>query len=234
VLYPLGLELRERDQFASVVVYGLLAQNNAHTFVRLTRSRFKVASIRGDELWLLFPDLAPLLEALEQEQALELRDMPQLPTGDLAWNAGCARPGAKCCLLDVAARFLAPAANEPATILPLVALDRHPVQLAEPVALAGYTSNGDAIQLADEVSLPLDARWNEQAGFGREAIEGGAALFGLLRFDAGRWTFQPLSAASRAGKLTFAGQSSVKLLKKPPKNNPVGILEERASRLLRG
>jgi hypothetical protein len=201
--------------------------------VRLTCSRFKVASIRGDEIWLLFPDLAPLLDALEKGQALELQDIVQLPTGDLVWDGERAQPGAKCRLLDVAAHALAPEAGEPATIAPLSPIDRHPVQLAEPVVLVDYTRNSETLQTAEGVSLPLDARWTEQRELTGEAIDGGATLFGLLRFDASRWTFQPLSAASRAGKLTFVGQGGAKLLKKPPKNNPVAILEERASRLLR-
>jgi hypothetical protein len=232
-LYPLGLELREHDQVISAVFYGLLASGATSEFVRLTRSRFKVASIRGDEIWLLCPDLAPLLSALEQGHTIELQDMPRLPTSDLVWDAARAQPGTSCRLLDVAAHALAPDAGQPAAVLPLPPLDRHPVQLAEPVVLTGYTRDGDLLQVAGGAALPLDTRWAEDRGLSDGAIDGATALFGLLRFDAGRWTFQPLSAASRTGKLTFAGQAGVKLLKKPPKNNAVMILEERASRLLR-
>jgi hypothetical protein len=233
VLYPLGLEVREHDQFVSVVLYCLLAKGATWEFVRLTRSRFKIASIRGNENWLLFPDLAPLLDAIEKGQALDVQGMCRLPTGDLVWDAERAQPGAKCRLLDVAARTLAPQAGESATIRAAPPLDRHPIQLAEPVVLTGYSRADTLLQLADGFALPLDARWSEHGELTNEVIDAGAALFGLLRFDDQRWTFQPLSVASRAGKLTFVGQNGVKLLKKPPKNNAVMILEERASRLLR-
>jgi hypothetical protein len=232
-LYPLGIELRERAQFVSVVVYALLANEGKPTFIRLTRSRFKVEAIRGEAIWLLFPDLEPLLDALSQGRALDVRDMPLLPTGDMLWDAQRARPAEKCRLLDIGAGCLAPHATDPATVTSLPPLERHPVQLAEPIVLADYTLQGDALQLPGDLTLPLDARWNANADLTRDALDGSAALFGLLRFDAGHWALQPIAAASRAGKLTFVGQSGAKLFKKPPKVNPVAILEERASRLLR-
>jgi hypothetical protein len=232
-LYPLGLELRENAQIVSVVVYAVLANDSKATLVRLTWSRFKVEAIRGDTIWLLFPDVEPLLDALSQGRALDIRDMPLLPSGDILWDAERARLGEKCRPLDIAARSLAPQASDPAFVTSLPPLDRHPVQLAEPIVLMDYTLQDDELQLPDDVCLPLDTRWNANADFTRDALASSAVLFGLLRFDAGRWALQPLAGASRAGKLTFVGQSGAKLFKKPPKINAVAILEERASRLLR-
>jgi hypothetical protein len=230
-LHPLGIALRQRDQFASVTVYGLLAHDAGASFVRLTRSRFKVGGIGGDTVWLLFPDLAPLLEALAQGHALNLRAMPLLPSGDLLWDAARAEPGAKASPLAVAARHLAPGAGDATP--PLPPLHRHPLQLGEPVALAGFALADDALQLADGTLLPLDARWDPEGDLGRDALGAATTLFGLVRYDAGGWAIEPLSAATKAGKVSFVGQGGAKLFKKPPKLNPVAVLEERASRLLR-
>jgi hypothetical protein len=231
-LYPLGLELRHSAQLVSIVAYGLLAHAGGAEFVRLTRSRFKVDAIRGDDSWLLFPDTEPLLDALVQSRALDVQAMLLLPGGDLLWNPAHARLGPKCKLLDVAARYLAPQASDPALIRPLPPLERHPIQLAEPLVLVSFALHSAAVQLPDGSALPLDARWNATQ-LPDDTLAGSAALFGLLRYDAGRWALQPFSVANRAGKLAFVGQGGAKLLKKPPKLNPVAILEERAGRLLR-
>lgn len=230
-LYPLGLELREHDQLISVVFYALLDAGGSTSVVRITRSRFKVMAIGGDMIWLLFPELALLIEALGQGQALALADMPQMPNGDLLWDAQRASLGGKCRLLDVAAPLLAPQTEQAVASRPAPALERHPVLLAEPVVLAGHALGEQGLSLGG-AALPLDPRW-DVAQLPAEEIGKAAKLFGLLRWDAGRWAFQPLSAATAAGKLAFVGQSAVKLYKKPPKSNPVAILEERASRLLR-
>jgi hypothetical protein len=232
-LYPLGVSLRARDQFASIAFCALLTHAQGTAFVRLTRSRFKVGAINGAAIWLLFPDTAPLLDALSQGLALDVRDMPLLPGGDLLWDASKAAPGAKARLLDVAARHLAPHSSDAAVIPPAPPLHRHPVQLAEPIALADYAIQEDGVRLADGTTLPLDARWDPDGDLDRDALSTAETLFGLLRYDAGRWALEPLSVATKAGKLAFAGQSGAKLFKKPPKLNPVAVLEERASRLLR-
>jgi len=232
-LYPIGVELRERVQLVSVVVYGLLESADGAEFVRLTRSRFKVDAIRGHTIWLLFPDVAPLLEGLSQGVALHVRDIELLPSGDIIWDAAKAELGEKSKLLGVAARYLVPQASEPAIVKPLPPLDRHHVQLAEPVVLVSYTLVDDTLQLADGMAVPLDARWNADSELTRDVLTASAVLFGLLRYDAGRWTIQPISVGTRAGKLTFVGQAGAKLFTKPPKSNPVAILEERAGRLLR-
>lgn len=232
-LLPLGAELRERAQLASWVVYGLLEHAEGATWVRLAGSRFKVHAIRGTETWLLFPEVAPLLEAIAQDHAIAIHDMPLTPDGSLLWEAGRAQPAEGCKLLDRAARWLAPQAAEQVVIRPLPPLDRHPIQLAEPVVFAGYTLQPDRLVFADQVSLPFDARWDPEAGPSTSDLGKSTIVAGLLRYDAGRWAFQPLAAAGRSGKLAFAGQAAARLFKKPPKVSTVAILEERASRLLR-
>ena len=233
-LYPLGVELREHPQMLSVVFYGVLVADGAAEFVRQTWSRFKVAAICGDESWLLFPDAAPLLESLVQGKALDVQNARLLPTGDLIWDGSAARPGKKYKLLEIAARYFAPQAAEEAIVRPLPPLERHPVQIAEPVALAGCTLLGERIRTSDGAEIALDMRRSSGAELTPEALAEASALFGLLRYDAGEWALQPLAAGAPGAKAIFAGQNGAKLFKKPPKSSAVAILEERAGRLLRG
>lgn len=230
-LCPLGVELRERGPLISLLVYALLLRPEGAEVVRLTRSRFKVDAIGGEVAWLLLPDLAPLVEALGQ--GLAVRDMPLLPSGDLLWLPEQAQGLQKVKLLDELERLLAPGAPAAASLRPPPPLERHPLQIAEPVLLSGYRLGQDGLELPDGPTLPLDPRWSPAQELSPALLEGSARMLALLRFDAGRWSAQPLAAAPAGGKLTCVGQASLKLFKKPPKSNPVAILEERASRLLR-
>jgi hypothetical protein len=233
-LYPLGVDLREHPQMVSAVFYGVLVADGAAEFVRQTWSRFKVAAIRGDEIWLLVPDAAPWLESLAQGKALDVQNIGLLPTGDLLWVPGAATLGKKYKLLETAAHYFAPHAAEEAIVRPLPPLERHPVQIAEPVALAGCTLHGERVQTSDGAEIALDMRRNAGAELTLDELAKTTALFGLLRYDAGQWALQPLAAGASLDKAMFAGQNGAKLFKKPPKNSAVAILEERASRLLRG
>jgi hypothetical protein len=120
--------------------------------------------------------------------------------------------------------------------------DRHPVQLAEPIFLEGYKIQRDdtailldwgesgALRVATERISPLSE-------ITQDAIASSTQLFGLLRFDAGSFSVQPLALTVQSGtskpKTIFTGQNAVNILKKPPKTSTVATLQERASRLLR-
>jgi hypothetical protein len=233
-LYPLGVELRQHPQMLSVVFCGVLVAEGTAEFVRQTWSRFKVAAISGDESWLLFPDAAPLLESLAQGKALDVRNARLLPSGDLLWEPGTASLGKKYKLLEIAAQYFAPQAAQEAIVRSLPPLERHPVQIAEPLALAGCSVQGERVQMSDGAEIALDMRRSVGGELTAEALAEAGALFGLLRYDAGQWAIQPLAAGTPGGKAIFAGQNGAKLFKKPPKSSAVAILEERASRLLRG
>jgi hypothetical protein len=233
-LYPLGVDLHEHPQLVSAVFYSLLVANGTAQLVCQTWSRFKVAAIRDDERWLLLPDAAPLLESLAQGKALDVQNAQLLPSGDLLWDSSAARPGQKYKLLDLAAQYFAPLAAEQPIVKPLPPLERHPLQIAEPVALAGCSVQAERVHTGDGAQIALDMDRIAGAELTPEALAETSALFGLLRYDAGRWALQPLVAGTADGKAIFAGQNGAKLFKKPPKSSAVSILEERASRLLRG
>lgn len=227
-LYPLSVELRQHSRFASLVIYGVLKQGDVAQWVRQTWSSFKATAIQGNEIWLLFPQAQPLLEHLLQAKAMNLRDMPILPSGDLLWDANAVESGKKFKPLDIALAYCG--IGQALVVSPMPPLERHPIQLAEPIALTDYAIQDGQLHLKEGVVLALDA---PRAGLTAEDLAGTTALLGLLHYDAGEWSIQPLLTHNPAGKFEFAGRAGVELLKKPPKTSTVSILQERASRLLR-
>jgi hypothetical protein len=230
-LYPLGVDLHQHAQAASLVVYSILVtgdRDERALFVRQSWSAFKVSAIRGDELWLLFPEAQRVLQSLMQSKALNVTDMPLLPSGDLLWNDDNAEAGKKYKPLDIALQYCRPGSSLETPTTP--ALERHPVQISEPVALTNFQVEEDKLTLKDDLILPLDPY---HTGFSPETLADSDALFGLLRYNAGQWMIQPLIAGAPKGKFEFAGQAGAELLNKPPKTSTVSILKERSSRLLR-
>jgi hypothetical protein len=227
-LYPLGVELRQHSRAASIVVYGILVKDGEAQFVRQTWSAFKATAIQRNDIWLMFPQAQTLLVHLLQGKALTLQDMPMLPSGDLLWNEDNAVSGKKYKLLEVALEHCGIGTTICVTAQP--PLERHPIQLAEPIALTEYRVEENRLHLKDGMVLALDAHRSTLAV---DDIAATTALFGLLRYDAGTWSVQALTAGNPIGKFEFVGQAGAELLKKPPKTSTVSILQERASRLLR-
>ena len=232
----LGLDLRHHANLVSFTASGLLTVEDKIQWVRATLSAYKVDAIAASEIWLLFPDAMSLLEAFAQNKALLVNDLSLLPTGDLLWN-GKAELGSKFNLMKKAEEFFAPDAAKDCKFSDLYPVDRHPVQLAEPIFLKDYT--------VTEAAGKLKLNWGENgelavaterispfAEVTKEAIASSSQLFGLLRFDAGKWGVQPL-AATQGKKTIFTGQTAAKLLQKPSSKSTVATLQERASYLLR-
>ncbi|NER33377.1 MAG: hypothetical protein F6J93_04815 [Oscillatoria sp. SIO1A7] len=238
----LGLDLRHHANFISAIAYGVLETNSQSRWVRITLSSYKVDSIFGQEIWRLFRHATSLFDAWAQNQALSITDMPLLPTGDLLWN-GNGQLAEKYNLMKKAAEYFAPnSENAPAPNL-VLASDRHPIQLAEPIFLKDYQIERDGETLAlswgDSGKLPVATELiSPLSELTIEAIASSTELFGLLRFDAGRWAIQPLAVAALLGKkksaqTIFTGATAAKVINKTPAKNTIGTLQERASRLLR-
>lgn len=233
-LEVLGLDLRHHANLVSFTAYGLLTSDSQVQLVRLTLSAYKVNAISDDEVWLLFPDAAPLLDAFAQNKTLDLSDIPLLPTGDLLWS-GNGKVGSKYNLMKRAAEFFAVDAASAIASCLVHPIDRHPIQLAEPIFLSDYRiaqDNTPSLSWGDAGALPIATEQISPLSEVMEATLHSSQMFGLLRFDAGRWAVQPL-AVTVQGKTFFTGQKAAKILKSPPKTSTVGILQERASRLLR-
>lgn len=238
----LGIDLHRHANMISLMAYGVLTTDAGARFVRTTLSSYKVDAIIGNETWLLFTDAAPLFEALAKNQTLTLTDMPLLPTGDLIWN-GQAAVGKKFNPLKQAEEWFAPGASAAPTACVMFPADRHPAQIAIPIFLKEYAvaqeENG-AIWLDFGTAGRLPVATQRLCAFSEltpEVAANSSQMFGLLRFDQQRWEVQPLGVAATVKKknvILFSGESAAAVLKKPPKTSTIAILQERASRLLRG
>ena len=184
-----------------------------------------------------------LAKDLAARRALELTEVPLLPSGDLVWHDDRARPDEP---IDpfATARVLLPGA----LAAPVPPLDRHPVRIAEPVLLEGYTvvTDGDTGSItfdlggaaieADVLRLPASGPLT------REAVTASTACLGLVRWDAGRWRVQPLAVQTTVKRKTLTvatgdwaqGPTDAKAAKAAATaGDAVSVLRERAGRLLR-
>jgi hypothetical protein len=225
-LYPLGIDLRQHSRMVKVTGYGVLDTGVQTVFTRFNWSSFKVAAVQGDEIWLLFPQMEMWLESLALRESIILKDIPMLPSGDLLWVLDSVQVGEKFNLFEKAHEYC----TEGLIVPPIPPLERHPIHIAEPSALRDYRIEGNSLRLNDGTQIRLATTPNALSS---EELSGTTHLFGLLRYDQGGWYLQALNAASDIGKRVFVGEAGAELLKKPPKNNTVAILKERASRLLR-
>jgi hypothetical protein len=228
-LAPLGIDLRHHGFFVSADVYGVLEDR----VVRVTLSSYKVDVVRGAEVWQCFGKRAePLLKALAGQQAVVLGDATLLAAGDLLLD-GTAKVKGACSSLDTARKSLGAGAGLRSASV--AALDRHPLQLGEPVYLEGYQANkeGTSLDLGDGAALRVATeRISAISELQAAQIAGSAAMFGLLRFDGGAWAVQPLSVAGPKGP-AFTGSGAAEPPKTGKKKPTLAILRERASRLLR-
>jgi hypothetical protein len=231
-LAPLGIDLRHHGYFVSAVVYAL-AEGAAPRVVRVTLSSYKVDVVGGAEIWQCFDGpAAALLKAVANQQALAAEDATLLPTGDLLLGDRAKAKGSRP-LLETAKKSLGAGAATPTP--GVAAPDRHPVQLAEPVYLEGYTADkaGETLDLGGASLRVATERISSASELRPEDVAGSSALLGLLRFDGGAWAVQPLAVA-RGKETQFTGSGAGGPPKLGKKQKPtLAVLRERASRLLR-
>ncbi|MFY1635060.1 hypothetical protein ACN27F_17595 [Solwaraspora sp. WMMB335] len=244
-LLLLGADVHEHATAVQVQVHGLLeaAGEAVPRLVRASVSAAKVDTIVGPVVWQLLSGHQTLLAALAGRLSLELTEMPLRPSGDLLWRDAQARVGEPADPFATArvqlAGVLAPAAPP---------LDRHPVTIAEPVLVEGYpTAAGDGVGglVFDVDGSPLPVATDRLPGCGPLTVELAArssACVGLLRWDAGRWSLQPLGVQATVKRKTVdvhtgdwaQGPTDPKVAKALTRSgDPIGVLRERAGRLLR-
>jgi hypothetical protein len=234
----LGLDLRQHANLVSFTAYGLLDANNQTQLVRVTQSAYKVDAINNEQIWLLFPKATVLLDAFAQNRILQIKDIPLLPTGDLLWQ-GQGELGQNYNLMKRAAECFAENTGKSLIYSTVAASDRHPIQLAEPIYLSKYKviKNDENLVLswgdAGEISIAKE-RISSLSELNLDAIAKSQQIFGLLRFDAGKWSIQPLAVTVK-NKTIYTGQTAAQVISRKDslKGSVVGILQERSSRLLR-
>jgi hypothetical protein len=236
-LTVLGVDARRHGYFASIDCYAVL-ENETKQVVRVTRNAYKVDVVVGPDVWkCFFKKPEPLLQAISSHAVLKVADITLLPTGDLLWD-GKATAGKAADVMTVVAGLLAPGAAEPLAFPEVAPVDRHPVQLAELVHLTGYQfHDGKQPTLGiDGIELPLAvARLGSASELTTEHVGNSSALVGLLRFDSGHWSVQPLAVAldGKKGGVEYTGSGAAEAIAPRKKGDVLAILRERASRLLR-
>lgn len=235
----LGMDLKSHANLVNLTIYGLLTSNNTVQVAKINQSIYKVDAIRNQEIWQLFAHTKILLEAFSNQQTLQLENISILPTGDLIWQ-GEGKLGDKYKLMEVADKYfsISQSVEKPEIgSYYLTADSRHPIQICEPILLRSYqiqqTETKIFLNWGEEGELEIDCdRFSIFSELTVENILTSSEIFGLIRFDNCRWKIQPLAVTVNK-KLIYTGQNAAKAIQGKTKTNTVGILQERASRLLR-
>lgn len=231
VLSILATDLREHSNVVSLVAHGLLREASGARFVRTNIAAFKVDTLESEDVAARLGTIGDkLLTAISAGQSLKIDAMPLTATGDLIWDDKRASLGEKIKPLEVAAAALAsPPAQRPGFDPDA----RHPAVFEELVYLAGndcaITKEEGSSKLA-KISVDLH-RWPNSDDIGSDDLPGCKALVALLRFDAGRWSLQPVTIDKGKGvRMVGTGLSEAR---KKAKGGNLAVLQERAGKLLR-
>ena len=244
-LLPLGVDVHEHGTAVQVQAHGVLEPTGGAPprLVRASVAAAKVDTIVGPALWRLLGGYPVLLGALADCRSLDVTDLPLLASGDLVWRDDQARAGGPADPFATARVHLAGA------LAPAVpALDRHPVRIAEPVLVEGYSVTADRGRTAvtfdlDGHALAVDVERLPACGpLTPGLVAASSACLGLLRWDGGGWLLQPLAVQATVKRRTTAvrggdwalGPTDPKVVKAEAKaGDAVAVLRERAGRLLR-
>jgi hypothetical protein len=242
-LLPLGVDLQEHATAVQAQVHAILepADGSPSRLVRAAVAVPKPDTVVGAGIWQLLRPHLSLLAAAGEGRSMEVTGLPVTEDGDLIWSEAQARTGEPAD--PFATARVALAAAELTAVAPL---DRHPVRIAIPVLLEGYgtEANGDGVAFTlagHPVAVDTD-RIPSAGPLTPAAVAASTACIGLLRWDAGEFTVQPLAVETTVRKKTaavhagaWAGGTTDKLGAKGEKaaTESVAVLRERAGRLLR-
>ncbi|GAA3751332.1 hypothetical protein [Salinactinospora qingdaonensis] len=241
-LLPLGVDVHEHGTAVQAQVHCVFepADGGPPRLLCASLTAAKVDAIVGPAVWRLLADHPVLLGALAERRSLTITDMPLLAGGDLLWHDDRAGAGEEVDPFATARLHLADA------VAPAVApLDRHPVRIAEPVFIEGYTTDATSGLTVDlgGATLPVDLDRLPACGpLTPKLVADSTACIGLLRWDAGQWSLQPLAVRTKVKRKPATvqtgdwalGPTDPKVAKVEERNNAVAVLRERAGRLLRG
>ncbi|GAA4095579.1 hypothetical protein [Actinomadura miaoliensis] len=239
-LLPLGVDVHEHGTAVQAQLHAVLEPEGEGPvrLVRVAVAAAKVDTILGPEVWKLLTAYPTLLAALAEHRAVDVADMRLTAGGDLLWDEERAEAG------EPADPFATARVRLPGAEAPAVApLDRHPVRIAEPVLVEGYKARRDGTFDLNGEALTVDLdRLPPSGPLTAQLVTASTACIGLLRWDAGRWTLQPLAVQSTVKKQPVEahngdwalGPTDPKIVKAQARSgDPVAVLTERAGRLLR-
>lgn len=237
-LLLLGVDVHEHGTSVQVQVHGLLerAVGDPPTLVRVSVCAAKVDTIVGPAVWQVLNRYPVLLRALAERRCVELTDMPSRGSGDLVWREESAEAGE---VVDPFVTARVRLAEAVAVAVP--PLDRHPVRIAEPVFVEGYTTSTDEAGVltfdfaGGAIRVALD-RLPSCGPLTPALVAASSSCLGLVRWDAGGWSLQPFAVQAiskktrvtvRTGDWAAGGAGATK------SGDALAVLRERAGRLLR-
>jgi len=242
-LLPLGIDLQEHATAVQAQVHAVFepADGTVSRLVRASVSAPKPDTVVGAGVWQLLRPHMSLLAAFGEGRSMNLADMPVSAEGDLIWSDDHARPGEPADPFATA-RVALPVAIDPAT----APLDRHPARIAVPVFLEGYAArknDGAPAFIVAGHPLAVDTDRIPAAGpLTPAAVAASGACIGLLRWDAGSYSLQPLAveatvrkkaAGVHAGEWAGGTTDSNGVKAEKAATDAMSVLRERAGRLLR-
>ncbi|MFB4299241.1 hypothetical protein [Actinomadura sp. NTSP31] len=237
-LLLLGVDVHEHGTAVQVQAHWILepAGDGPPRLVRTSAAAAKVDTIVGPAVWRVLADRPVLLRALAEQRAVQVEGLV-LAGGDLLWEEDKARLG------FVADPFASARLHLPGAVAaPVPPLERHPARIGEPVLLEGYSVEGTTL-LLDGHALDVDMDRLPACGpLTPDLVTASSACIGLVRWDAGRWTLQPLAVQATVRKKQVdahngdwaLGPTDPKAEKAMARSgDTVLVLQERAGRLLR-
>jgi hypothetical protein len=242
-LLPLGIDLTEHATAVQAQVHAVFepADGTVSRLVRASVSAPKPDTVVGAGGWQLLRPHMSLLAAVSEGRSMDLVNMPVTAEGDLLWSDEYAHPGKPADPFGTA-RVALPVAADAVTM----PLDRHPVRIAVPVFVEGYAARKDDDALAFIVTghpLTVDTDRIPAAGpLTPGSVAASSACIGLLRWDAGSFSVQPLAIETTVRKERvavhaggWAGGTADKDGVKAEKaaTDAMSVLRERAGKLLR-
>jgi hypothetical protein len=238
-LLVLGVDVHEHATAVQAQVHAILEPVDGEPrLVRTSVSAMKVDTIVGTAVWRLLAGFPVLLGALAERRSLDITDMPLLGSGDLVWHDDRATAG------EPADPFATARIQLGGALAPAVPpLDRHPVRIAEPVLVEGYTVTRNGELNLDGKQLAVDLERLPSCGpLTPQLVRASDSCIGLVRWDGGQWLLQPLAVQATVKKSPVIahngdwalGATDPKVAKAEARNgDPVALLQERAGRLLR-
>lgn len=237
-LLLLGADVHEHATAVQVQIHGILeSPGAAPRLVRTSVAAPKVDTIVGPAVWRLFAGHPVLLGALAERLTLDVTDMPLLAGGDLVWSDARAKAGPPADPFATARVLLADAVAPAAP-----PLERHPARIGEPVLVEGYTAVDGAFTLADQTIAVDTGRLPACGPLTPQLVAASHACIGLLRWDDGGWSLQPLAVLTMVKRQPVPvhttdwalGPTDPKVVKAAAAaGDAVAVLRERAGRLLR-
>ncbi|MFI5841469.1 hypothetical protein ACIA8K_17365 [Catenuloplanes sp. NPDC051500] len=225
-LLYLGVDLHEHPTVFRAQAHAVLETGDEVRVVRTSVAAAKVDTITGPSAWRMLSGFPFFRAMVAEHRTVEVDGMLLTPAGDLIWDEARATPGEAADPFTTARVRLAGA-----TLPPVPPLDRHPAAIAVPVLLEGgldVAVDHDRLPAAGPLTPAL--------------ADAASACLGLLRWDGGRWSVQPLAVQAIVKKKAVVahagdwanGPTDAKAAKaEAVAGTAVDVLRERAGRLLR-